>query len=263
METIRVAMAQMRVDPGQPEANITRAVEMIGRAGEEGADAVVLPECLDLGWTSASARELALPLPGRAGSLADAAREAGVIVAAGLVERAGEALYNAAVLISENGEILQRYRKINEVPFAREVYETGDEIRSVPTRLGRVGMNICADNNYQSLYLGRSIAALGARVLFSPSAWAVSPEFLADDRRYGDEWILAYSAIARETGMPVIGVSNVGPVIGGEWDGWSCIGASLAVGPDGTVLAQLPFGPDAEHLTVVDVPLREPTATRG
>lgn len=251
-------MAQMRVDPGKPHLNIERAVEMIMEAGERDCDAIVLPECLDLGWTSASAHELAEPLPGkRSAVLADAARRAGVIVAAGLVERADEQFYNASLLISEDGEVLQRYRKINEVPFAREVYATGTEIAAIPTRFGRIGMNICADNSFPSMYLGRSIAALGARILLSPSAWAVSPEFLHEGRRYGDEWIVAYGTIARETGMPIVGVSNVGPVIGGAWDGWSCIGASLAVGPDGSVIQQLPFGTDAETLAVVDVPLRD------
>jgi len=56
--------------------------------------------------------------------------------------------------------------------------------------------------------------------------------------------------------MPVVGVSNVGPVVGGEWDGWACIGASLAVGSDGEVILQAPFGDAAEALHVVDVPLQ-------
>lgn len=258
VEPIRVAMAQMRVDPGMPELNMERAVRMINDAGRQNADIVVLPECLDLGWTSISAHQLAQPLSGeRVRQLAAAAAEADVIVAAGLVERDGDDLYNSAVLISEGGEILQKYRKVNELPFARELYGTGEETRTVVSRLGRIGMNICADNNMKTLYLGRTIAALGARILLSPSAWAVSPESLTEGRRYGDEWIVSYGTIARETGMPVVGVSNVGPVTGGEWDGWSCIGASLAVGPDGVVIEQLPYGPDAETLKVIDVPLRQ------
>ncbi len=124
-----------------------------------------------------------------------------------------------------------------------------------PTALGTVGIDVCADNAYDSLALGRALAAMGAEILLSPCAWAVPPGFDNDARPYGDEWVTAYGALARETAMPVIGVSNVGPVVGGEWDGWRCIGASLAVGADGEVLAQLPFGDDAEGLVALDVPL--------
>ena len=49
-------------------------------------------------------------------------------------------------------------------------------------------------------------------------------------------------------------MSNVGPVVGGDWDGWRCVGCSLAVGLDGDVLARGPYG--EESLLVVDVPLR-------
>jgi hypothetical protein len=55
--------------------------------------------------------------------------------------------------------------------------------------------------------------------------------------------------------MPVIGVSNVGPVVGGEWDGWACVGASLAVGSDGEVILQAPFGEAAEAFVTVEIPL--------
>jgi hypothetical protein len=35
----------------------------------------------------------------------------------------------------------------------------------------------------------------------------------------------------------------------------TCIGSSLAVGPDGAVLARLPYGVDAEAFRAIDVPL--------
>ena len=39
--------------------------------------------------------------------------------------------------------------------------------------------------------------------------------------------------------MPVIGVSNVGPMDAGVWAGMKCIGASIAVGHDGTLVYRL------------------------
>src|SRR4051794_35779470 len=96
----RVGMAQTLVEGGRPEANLTRAADAVRDAAAAGCRLVVLPECLDLGWTDPSARELAQPIPGpHADALAGAARDNRVYVAAGLVERAGGRRYNAAVLL--------------------------------------------------------------------------------------------------------------------------------------------------------------------
>jgi len=56
---IRLAMGQMLVEGGRPDANLARAEQMIVDAAHAGRDIVVLPECLDFGWGDPSARELA------------------------------------------------------------------------------------------------------------------------------------------------------------------------------------------------------------
>lgn len=54
---IRLALAQIRVEPGRPEENLVRAEAAIRQAREDGAEIVLLPEVLDFGWTHSSARE--------------------------------------------------------------------------------------------------------------------------------------------------------------------------------------------------------------
>ena len=54
-------------------------------------------------------------------------------------------------------------------------------------------------------------------------------------------------------GMAVVGVSNEGWMTGCPWAGWKCIGFSLAVGSDGAILAEVPYGESAEALLVVEV----------
>ncbi len=254
--TLRIGMAQMLVVPGALEDNVTRAVAMIHAAARQKCAIVVLPECLDLGWTSGTAGELAQPVPGPVSDrLREAAASEGVIVVAGLTERDGDRLFNAAILVGADGTILAKHRKINEMDFARKVYDAGTSLHVVATEHGVIGVDICADNAFSSLALGRALAAMGADILLSPCAWAVPPDFDNTVRPYGDEWVTAYGALARETGMPVVGVSNVGPVVGGEWDGWRCIGASLAVGWDGEVVVQAPFSDHEEALVTVDIAL--------
>ena len=256
-----VGMAQILVEGGRAEANLGRAAARIAEAGRAGCRLVVLPECLDLGWTDASARELAQPIPGPAvARLAEAARAAGVYVAAGLVERAGENLYNAAVLLDPAGRLLLLHRKINELDVAHDLYAIGDRLGVVHTPLGTLGLDICADNFSDSLAIGHVLARMGAGVLLSPSAWAVDADHDNAREPYGDLWRRAYCELARLYDMTIVGVSNVGWLTSGPWQGRKAIGCSLAVGPGGVVLAEGPYGHDAEALVLVEIEPRGPIA---
>ncbi len=252
---MRIAMGQMRVEGAAPEANLARARCMIAEGAAQGAAIVVLPECLDLGWTHPCARALAQPVPGpRCDVLREAAIGHGVYVTAGLTERAGSAVYNAAVLIAPDGELLLKHRKINELDIAHDLYSRGDRLGVAETAYGRIGVNICADNFPDSLDLARSLARMGCGLLLSPCAWAVDADHDNARQPYGSMWLNAYGELARSCGMTVIGVSNVGPITAGPWAGRKCIGCSLAMARGGTVLATGPYGEDAEALIVVEAP---------
>jgi len=269
MPRFALGMAQMLVEGGQIEANLARAEEMIARAGAEGCAAVVLPECLDVGWTHPSARELAQPIPGPTSDrLADAAAGAGVYVVAGISERCGERIYNAAVLIAPTGELLLRHRKINVLGIAQDLYAIGDSLGVAETPLGTIGIPICADNFASSLTLGHSLARMGAQMILSPCAWAMPAEHDNEAEPYGQTWLTSFGELARLYDLTVVGVSNVGWITGGPWDGRKCIGRSLAVGPSdregsrGEVLLHAPYGVDAEGLFVVEID-PQPATARG
>jgi predicted amidohydrolase len=257
----RIGMAQVLVEGGRPGSNLQRAVHAVGRGAARGCRLVVLPECLDLGWTDPSARDLAQPLPGpHAERLCQSARDHRIHVVAGLVERAGDRLYNAAVLIDPDGRILLHHRKINELDIALDLYAVGDRLGVVGTELGTLGLAVCADNFGDSLAIGHVLARMGAQVLLSPSAWAVDADHDNLRQTYGQLWRDSYAELARLYDLTVVGVSNVGWISGGPWQGKKCIGCSLAMGPGGEVLAQGPYGADAEALVEVEVRPRPPVA---
>ena len=232
---------------------------MVRRSGGAGAQIVVLPECLDVGWTHPSARTEARPIPGpTADVLCAAARKARIHVAAGLTERDGERIYNTAVLVGPDGAILLVHRKINVLEIAQDLYAIGDRLGVAHTELGTIGLDICADNFPNSIHLGHALARMGTRLLVSPSAWAVPADHDNTATPYGGDWIPPYTTLARTYAMPVVGVSNVGWITGGPWAGRRCIGCSLAVGGDGRIAARGPYGVDAESLIVVDLALTAP-----
>jgi predicted amidohydrolase len=250
----KIGMGQMRVEGGLPERNLDRAVEMIEEAGLRGCDFLVLPECLDFGWTHPSARKGSQHLPGaHSDRLAEAARKAGAYVVAGLVERDGDRLYNAAVLLSPDGELLLKHRKINELDIAHDLYSLGDRLSVAETPFGKVGVTICADNFPGSLCFGESLARMGARYLLSPCAWAAPADHDNDAEPYGDLWRDAYGKLTRQFDLTVVGVSNVGWMTAGPWAGMKCIGCSLAMGPGAEILAEGPYGDEAETLLMVEI----------
>jgi hypothetical protein len=70
---------------------------------------------------------------------------------------------------------------------------------------------------------------------------------------YGALWRTAYAELTRLYDVSVVGVSSVGWLTDGPWQGYKVIGCSLAMGPGGEILAQGPYGADAEALIVVEV----------
>ena len=258
----RIGMAQMLVVGAQPAANLDRAEAAIRGAADKGCRLVVLPECMDMGWTDPSARRLAQPIPGpHSQRLAQSAKDSGIFVVAGLVERADDRLYNAAVLIDPRGQILLVHRKINELDIAHDLYAIGDRLAVAHTELGILGISICADNFPNSLAIGHVLARMGAQLLLSPSAWAVDAEYDNMAVRYGERWRRAYGELGRLYDLPVIGVSNVGWLANGPWKGRKAIGCSLATNNRGEILAEGPYGESAEALIVVEVEPRPLRAT--
>lgn len=251
----RIALGQIEVRWGDPAANLNRALEAVDEARRRSADIVVLPECLDLGWLAPEAATQAEPIGGqRTAALKEAARSGCIYVAAGLTERAGDRVYNTAVLIDPDGTVVLVHRKINELREGQQLYTRGASLATAPTPWGLAGIPICADNFMESRALGEALGWMGVRWLFSPCAWAVPPDDGQSQDDYLVFWLEPYQHLSKAHNMTVAAVSSVGTIRGGAWDGWHCIGSSVVMGPDGREAGRAPYGRDAAALVLVDIP---------
>src|SRR4051812_3314427 len=115
MKEFRLAVVQMHVEGGDQEGNLERAAHLVDEAVRAGAQVVLLPETMDLGWTHPSARTGADAVPDGAtcSFLRSLARQHGIYLCAGLTERSGDQIFNAAVLISPPGDVILHHRKLN------------------------------------------------------------------------------------------------------------------------------------------------------
>jgi predicted amidohydrolase len=250
-----LALGQMRVEPGAPARTLGRACAVVSEAAEQGAEVVLLPEALPWGWMASAARVEADPVPDGVvcRTLRDAARAAAVYVCTGIVERAGDRLFNAAVLIDPRGDVVLHHRKIHELDIAQHLYARGDRLGVADTPWGRIGLMICADGFADGLAISRSLGLMGASVILSPCAWAVPPTHDQQREPYGQLWRDSYGPVARAFGIWIAGASNVGPIVEGPWAGHGCIGCSMVVDAAGDVVLQGPYGVDAECVLLTRV----------
>lgn len=255
LDSFLLAMGQMRVCGDDLDGNLSRAKAMIADAAAQHCQMIVLPEQLD------ATRDRAQPIPGTITAfLGEAARQYHIYVVAGIIERAPEGFYNAAVLLSPDGEILLKYRKINDRGFTHDFFEIGNMLGVVNTPLGTIGLDICSDNFPSSMAIGHVLARMGTQLLVSPSNWSAPKQSNSVWwlKTRGVSWLKTYSTLSKLYDISIVGVSNVGDKAGS----WQDIGNSLAVGPDGKVLAMGPYGADAESLIVVPITVK-PRMVRG
>jgi len=249
--TIKVGLGQMKVVDGEVETNLKTAGEMIKKAKEQFADIVVLPECSDIGWGHVDALELAKKYGKTTQkTLCKYAKKNSIFVVVGITEYENSKVYNTALTIDPKGNIINKHRKINTLTSVEPMYEIGDRISVFQTPWAKVGVSICADNFSSSTSIAESLIRMGAEIILSPCAWAVSPDF--GDRVYGNEWRRPYSYLAKNFGVPVVGVSYVGKSETGAWKGHSVIGNSIWADCDGNTY-NLPFGENAECFKVVEL----------
>ena len=164
---------------GDPGANLRLARRWVRRAASRGAHLIVFPECFVQGY-SLRADVLASAEADDGPSvraLAGLARESGVAIVAGFIERdPGEARrpFNSAAVIDGDGRPAGVYRKSHLFEREHDVFGRGDAYPTFDLRLGpsgrpvRVGVAICADIEYPEVI--RLLTIGGARLVCVPSA---------------------------------------------------------------------------------------------
>lgn len=260
---VKIGMGQLLVEGGEPERNIQRAEKMVGEASQRECEIILLPECLDFAWTHPSAKTEAQPIPGPfSDRLCKAACDSGIYVCAGLTEKYKDRIYNTAIFVDKEGEILLKYRKINLLTVEQPFYSVGQSLSVLETPFGIIGINICADNYLDGLHIGHTLARMGAQIILSPSSWTVDYSVDETQDPYKEKWIKPFSILARFYDLVIIGATSVGYIVGGPYEGKKMIGCSLAVNKDG-VIARGPYLEFSGDLIAVniEIPYRKEKGT--
>jgi len=238
--SVPFTVAMLQTTTGRdPAAEVPAACDLVRRAGDRGADFVMLPEtCNMMEPDRARAREKAHLLDDDPGlvQFREAAAASGVWLLVGSMvvwaDESQERLANRSVLIDDAGEVKATYDKVHmfdvnlgdgEIYSESEAYRPGARAVLAETPWGRLGMTVCYDLRFPALY--RWLAQQGADYLTVPSAFT---------RPTGEaHWHVLLRARAIETGCWVFAPAQTGEHEGGR----KTFGHSLAVDPWGTVVA--------------------------
>jgi predicted amidohydrolase len=176
---IEVVVLQMAAHPGALAANVDRFAELV-LANAGGANLVVAGGVrwrgYDLEVLARRGRELAEPLDGPvAARVSGLAAQTGATLVLGLLERAGDVLYDTVVAVSPDGQVVP-YRKSHLYPTESALFAPGRELVVAPTPAGRLGMMICFEHAFPDV--ATTLALGGAQILVIPSAVPVGYEHL-------------------------------------------------------------------------------------
>jgi len=198
----KFAAVQIDLVQDARERNLRRALRAAAEAAERGADFICLPEAVTCDY-SPRAERFAEPVPGPATRrFMRFARERDVCVVVGVIEKAGDHVYNSAVLVEPEG-IAGVYRKAHlwrdtlglEGLDDPQMFEAGDTLGMFGFRGIRAGVMICWDGQYAEM--ARSLALAGADVIFYPNNRATV------DQRH-------WARFAADNSTPVIAVNRCG-----------------------------------------------------
>lgn len=228
MREITIAVAQMKPVLGQPEDNIVRMSEMIREiATTQHVDLIVFPELITSGAElGLRFTEVAQRIPGATVNLiAKRANEYGLYIAFGMAskEKVESVLYNSAVLVGPEGELVEVYNKVHLRGEERMAFREGFKLPVIETEIGALGLMIGYDLAFPEV--ARALTLEGAEVICVLANWEASGL---------DEWKTYMRARAYENAVFMAGANRIGEDVTMSFGG-----ESMIVGPRGEIRASL------------------------
>jgi predicted amidohydrolase len=226
---MRLALIQMNSRAAARDENVERACAFIETAVRDKADVVVLPEFFSNEYfpqyRDAKYMDYAETEDGYTQTrMKQEARRHGIYVVSTIFEMARPGFYyDTAMLISPEGEIAGKYRKVHPAALLslEKIYFRGGS--SFPVfHVGEwtVGFSICYDNLFPESC--RCLALNGAELIIAPYATPV-----------GKPWENFLTTRALENGVFLAACNHVGPE--GEWQ---MSGKSMVVDPLGEIVVK-------------------------
>jgi predicted amidohydrolase len=224
---MKIAGIQTDVVIGDPDANLAKLEAVVRDEVTRGTELTVFPECFVTGYCFDSlneAMQYGEAISGRSTErVASLCRELKTSVVFGMLERDGDRLFNAAVLIGPDG-LVGSYRKVHLPWLGVDRFTTAGERPFEVFELAglRIGMLICYDGGFPEA--SRVLALQGADLILLPTNWPPGgrnmAEYSINSRAMENGvYFAAVNRVGTENGFPFIGLSRICHPSGNTLDG--------------------------------------------
>lgn len=228
MREISIAVVQMDTKLGEPEANLAKMSDFVRKiTSAQKVDIIVFPELATTGYEGGvKFTQLTQRVPGPSTNvMAQRANEMGIHISFGMAskERVESILFNSAVLVGPEGDVVTHYRKIHLKGEEQMLFRPGFRLEPAETPVGMIGLQVGWDMFFPEGT--RSLCLDGAELILVSAAW---------DNQRADEWRSFIAARAAENACFVCAANRVG-----EEPATTFAGESMIVGPRGQVIVDL------------------------
>ena len=251
------------------DATLDKAAGLVAEAAGRGAELIVFPEAFLSGYprgitfgTVVGSRtdegrdhyrrywESSVDVPGPATErLGDMAREHGVHLVVGVIERDGGTLYCTVLFFAPDGSLMGKHRKLMPTAAERLVWGFGDgsTLPVFETPRGRLGAVICWENYMPAMRL--AMYDKGIQIYCAPTAdardsWLHTVQHIAVEGRC---FVLSCNQFVRLSDYP----ADIPNALADDPDEVVCRGGSCIIDPFGRLLA----GPDYEGEVILTADL--------
>ena len=196
MREISIAVVQMDTKLGEPEANLAKMSDFVRKiTSAQKVDIIVFPELATTGYEGGvKFTQLTQRVPGPSTNvMAQRANEMGIHISFGIAskERVESILFNSAVLVGPEGDVVTHYRKIHLKGEEQMLFRPGFRLEPAETPVGMIGLQVGWDMFFPEGT--RSLCLDGAELILVSAAW---------DNQRADEWrsFIAARAVHRNAG---------------------------------------------------------------
>jgi len=242
MREVTIACVQMQVELNEMEDNLVKMSEWIEKiATAQKVDLIVFPELATTGYEcGVRFTDFAQRVPGPTVNLiAQRASELGVHVAFGLPakEKVESILYNSAVLVGPDGDLVGEYRKVHLKGEEKLAFRNGIKFPMLEAGFGNLGLLIGWDLAFPEA--ARTYALDGVDLLVACANW---------EQPNGEEWRTYLMSRALENSLFVAAANRIG-----QDATLSFCGETMIVGPRGQIIARVDEEVEGYALARIDL----------
>lgn len=233
----KIALAQMNIEYGNFERNVSITQSFINSAISEHCDLILFPELWSSGFDLHQIEKYASQNSTLTSQLQTIANQSNITICGSLIEKRNGNYFNSFTTIQPSQPITTYFKNhLFQLMHEDQYFTPGKEPVPLTTILGKTGMSICFDLRFPELF--RQLLTQGVESYLLTSHWPLARIH---------HWDILLQSRAIENQAFMIAVNSVGQSGHDTYGGHSAL-----IAPDGEILIQAPADEENIFITEID-----------